>query len=427
MPKLKRTAPAPFTITTTTGVPASTSAQKVEDPKTALPPHPLNLIFYGPPGTGKTYAAVERALALLGLRQENPVVNQHIFHQLLGDRVEFITFHENYTYEDFVQGLKPDISRQAGTLIYTLRDGVFKRIADRALMNYRRATDLQFLKREKAFVYGLQKLLGPLERDEKDEITLQANNNQTFYLTGFSPGVIKVRYGKISMESDIIVSVLQQMFISHRRLHELYAGVEPNPYYDTILAHLLEYEREIPETEMPDTEIMPYVIIIDEINGAPLSKVFGELITLIEDDKRYGMPHALSAILPISGTEFVVPPNLYLIGTMNLTEKNRFAIDVAMRRRFEFEYLPPRVELIPEKWRDLFKRMNEALVLLKGPDYQLGHSFFMNDSMPLTYILNNKVIPLLYEYFERDHDQVHKMLDFAGIRHELFHGKWMIT
>lgn len=425
MPKIKLSAPPP-SITTTTGIPTSTSAQKAEEHKTALPPHPLNLIFYGPPGTGKTYAAVERALALLGLRQENPVANQHIFRQLLGDRIEFITFHENYTYEDFVQGLKPDISRQAGTLIYTLRDGVFKRIADRALMNFRRSTDLQFLKREKAFVYGLQKLLGPIERDEKDEIMLQTEH-QTFYLTGFSPGVIKVRYGKISMESDIIVSVLQQMFMSHRRLHELYAGVEPNPYYDTILTHLLESEKEIPETELPDTQILPYVIIIDEINGAPISKVFGELITLIEDDKRFGMPHFLTATLPTSGTEFAVPPNLYIIGTMNLTEKSRFGLDVAMRRRFEFEYVPPRVELVPERWQEVFKRLNEAIVLLKGPDYQLGHSYFMNESLPLSYILNNKIIPLLYEYFERDHDQVHKMLDYAGVRHDLFHGKWMIS
>ena len=263
--------------------------------------HPLNSILYGAPGTGKTYATPEYSLAIIHNRpiddsekdQTARAAVMEEYNGLIEDgRIVFTTYHQNYGYEDFIQGLRPDTRN--GGLSFKNVDGVFKTIVDRA-------------------------------------ITDQEND---------------------------------------------------------------------------------YVIVIDEINRANISKVFGELITLIEDDKRWGELNQTSASLP-SGEIFAVPNNLYIVGTMNSSDKSISLIDAALRRRFEFIEQRPNSSLIKDaKTKAIFEKLNEKLVSeLDSTDLLVGHSYFIGKTeLDLEKIFNNKIIPLLYEYFYDNRKKVASIL-----------------
>lgn len=142
-----------------------------------------------------------------------------------------------------------------------------------------------------------------------------------------------------------------------------------------------------------------FVLIIDEINRANISKVFGELITLLEDDKRLGGSNELKITLPNGEKEFGVPPNLYIIGTMNTADKSIALIDIALRRRFEFVGYYPDYESLEPEAATLLQKINEEIYKLKNSaDYLIGHAYFMKDKAIET-TLRNKVVPLLMEYF----------------------------
>jgi 5-methylcytosine-specific restriction protein B len=156
-----------------------------------------------------------------------------------------------------------------------------------------------------------------------------------------------------------------------------------------------------------------YVIIIDEINRANISKVFGELITLIEEDKRDGEVNAVRVVLP-SGSSFTVPNNLYIIGTMNSADKSISLIDTALRRRFDFIEVIPRAEFIEnEMLRGIMKKLNESLVNeLDSTDLLIGHSYFMGKTeADICNIMNRNIIPLLYEYFYDNSKKVKALVE----------------
>ena len=156
-----------------------------------------------------------------------------------------------------------------------------------------------------------------------------------------------------------------------------------------------------------------YVIIIDEINRANISKVFGELITLIEDDKRWGEVNETCATLQ-SGDVFAVPNNLYIVGTMNSADKSISLIDAALRRRFVFKEQRPNAELIKDQiLRAYFIKLNAYLYdSLGNADLLVGHSYFMNKTTKdLPEIMNDSIIPLLYEYFYDNKKNVNKALE----------------
>lgn len=252
--------------------------------------NPMNFIVYGAPGTGKTYSMPEYAEAIIANRKADLTPKTVAERKSLMDayrehikkgQIVFTTFHQNYGYEEFIQGLRPD--NESEKLSFKIVDGVFKKIADIAL-------------------------------NDKD-------NN--------------------------------------------------------------------------------YVIIIDEINRANISKVFGELITLIEEDKRWGEVNE-SCVTLQSGDVFAVPNNLYIIGTMNSADKSISLIDAALRRRFSFIEQKPDASLIGNKiLKGVFSKLNERLVVeLDSTDLLIGHSYFMNrEEGDLEEILNCNIIPLLYEYF----------------------------
>lgn len=141
------------------------------------------------------------------------------------------------------------------------------------------------------------------------------------------------------------------------------------------------------------------------------------MITLIEDDKRYGQINEMKVTLP-SGEPLCVPSNLFIIGTMNTADKSIALLDIALRRRFEFKKVFPDADLIEAPYGELLNKINAQMVAQKGPDYQLGHAYFMpknGNGLDVKDVFDNKIIPLLYEYFMNDGDAVKNVLTAAGI------------
>ena len=157
-----------------------------------------------------------------------------------------------------------------------------------------------------------------------------------------------------------------------------------------------------------------YVMIIDEINRGNVANIFGELISLIEDDKRLGASEELGAELPYSHDIFSVPKNVYIIGTMNTADRSVEALDSALRRRFTFKEMMPKAELVPEEnnVRSIFKIINQRIEVLKDREHQIGHSYFMgvNSEEGLKAVIYDKIIPLLQEYFYGDYEKIQLVL-----------------
>lgn len=270
------------------------------------PDFPLNQILYGPPGTGKTYHTVIKAMGIIDKQTyqspseaEYDALKERFDSLRAAGQITFITFHQNYSYEDFMVGIRPNL--QDGQISYKLYEGPFKQIADKA----------------------------------KND---SANN---------------------------------------------------------------------------------YVLIIDEINRGNISKIFGELITLIEADKRYGNKHALSTPLLYhkdGETEFSVPNNLYIIGTMNTADKSIALVDIALRRRFVFEEMMPKAELLnPVEGFDLpgwFARLNQKITAELDRDHQIGHSYFMEVKTidELQQKFYQCILPLLKEYFYGNPDKLKEII-----------------
>jgi hypothetical protein len=374
---------------------------------------PLNTILYGPPGTGKTYNTILKAAQIVENRALDDYSQaQEIFKAHLGDRIEFITFHQNYSYEDFIQGLRPDVDN-GSTLLFEKRDGVFKRIADRALKNLKDADNPRQAKLP--FVEVLEQFFAPLNNGESVELEVKMKR-VSYFITGVTTKSIEFRKADGDSAHTLSIETLRKMYDKgHNDI--IKGGLQP--YYNPLLHLFLELGRKA----IVHVERHNYVIVIDEINRANISRVFGELITLIEPDKRSHGEHPLSCTLP-SGEEFIVPSNLSIIGTMNTADKSIALLDIALRRRFEFEPMYPLYEIPNQTVHepDILKRINAQIVKLKGHDFQIGHSYFMGSSFRLDEAMNKKVIPLLLEYFLNDEKEVRGILQNAGLT--VIEGRW---
>jgi 5-methylcytosine-specific restriction protein B len=394
--------------------------------------HPLNTILYGPPGTGKTYSTILLAAKIIEEREiENYEEALQIFNEYLHDRIEFITFHQNFSYEDFIQGLRPD-TRNDSELVFRKVDGVFKRIADRALENLINAEkEPNILEDEKRFEIALDEFINEIQNYGEDIFPI----NNAAYISEIEDDAFRFN-GKNwkSRQNDVRMkfSDLKEFFIQDVKTRkDILQLTTVNGLAKQDATYFLEVYKKIlkhlPPKDMNHVERVQkenFVIIIDEINRANISRVFGELITLIEPDKRSHGAIPMEVQLP-SGDYFKVPSNLYIIGTMNTADKSIALLDIALRRRFEFEALYPRYDLKGLHAKETLRNINDQIVKSKGYDFQIGHGYFMGDNWDYKKQMNNKIIPLLLEYYMNDKKEVVGILKNAEV--DIDDGKWPLT
>ena len=427
----------------------------------AMKDYSKNLIFYGPPGTGKTYETVSLAAEIIEDRViENYSDALEIFNNNLGSRIEFITFHQNYSYEDFIQGLRPDTDN-SDSLNFERKDGVFHRIATNALFEYYKAAQKGNVQHEEL----KDKKIGEIYLDffeylkQLENKTFKTINNAEVQIHELNKNKnISLRHGQRNKTYVVSAKRLMKLFAAYPEIEDIkninndirdvIGGCNATMYWVILKEFIrfyndytlevdedfspeenleeIEYEvkKEILSTfDLADTadidqsQIKKYVIIIDEINRANISRVFGELITLIEPDKRSHGEIPLRCTLP-SGEEFIVPSNLYIIGTMNTADKSIALLDIALRRRFVFVPMYPKYEIEGYDIHDteILKVINEQILQRKGHDFQIGHSYFMGNNYDRIFNLNNKVIPLLLEYFMNDEEEVKEILKAADLQ-----------
>lgn len=383
---------------------------------------PLNTILYGPPGTGKTYNTILRAAEII----ENRKIDTYdealeIFKDNLHDQIEFITFHQNYSYEDFIQGLRPETDNKS-SLVFDKKDGVFKKIADKALENLKLIQKAPAeLSSEAKFDKALELFSDKiLESEDKFKI------NDTAYIFEVEEDAFRYTGEKWTNHANGLrmkFTDLKEFYRNNVKSRKDIKGLssisglanQHATYYYLVFAEIIKLLPKKAEEPKKVTR-KNFVIIIDEINRANISRVFGELITLIEPDKRSHGSIPLEARLP-SGDPFIVPSNLFIIGTMNTADKSIALLDIALRRRFEFESMYPKYEITGQEIYDveILKKINEQIIKSKGHDFQIGHAYFMGDNKGLVQRMNKKVIPLLLEYYMNDEKEVKGILNSAGL------------
>lgn len=420
-----------------------------------------NIILYGPPGTGKTYNSIELAYEIInGSDAPSHKVAQDFFKQERGNQIEFITFHQNYAYEDFVQGLKPDFDNPE--LRFSKVNGGFFNICTNAIFEYYLEYAKQLPKSSgpdfqvifNSFVdwlksTGLQSITFKTKEGNPIKIKDIVNDKYIHAVHGesdvkhtvSSDRLEKLFYafndiGEIKNVKDDISEVIggcnasifwtffNELLAFEKRNKEDLKQTVNELAIDSDIFDLEEKRKRINEVgldklstfiENNNSEVPRYVLIIDEINRANISRVFGELITLIESDKRLGQKHEIISTLP-SGDAFAIPPNVIIIGTMNTADKSIALVDIALRRRFEFRKKYPlyKEDELNVHFSDELKKMNKKIRELKTPDFQIGHSYFMDDDFDLDYTMNNKIIPLLYEYFMNNTESIKEVLQVWG-------------
>ncbi|MCH3690044.1 AAA family ATPase [Campylobacter lari] len=401
---------------------------------------PLNQILYGPPGTGKTYHTIDKALEILG---EN-LVSRHekkakFDEYVKNGQIVFTTFHQSYGYEEFVEGIKPIIDNDENSqeLKYEIKNGVFKELCDKSLKNYissiqnENETDLDKLIFEFAN-YINQNYLDkgnefPLENKVNvKKILLNSKDEYRSFLLG----------GSIKSPQRLTIDVIKRDyldFINGRILS--FKDIKPKydsqsdyhgnaTYYFMFYKKLKEFEGlQNEKFKIKKDNLKPYIIIIDEINRGNVSKIFGELITLIEPSKRIGESEGLKVTLPYSGEKFGVPKNVYIVGTMNTADRSITSLDTALRRRFEFvEMMPDAEELEKSKYKDvnlkkLLEAINTRIEYLLDREKTIGHAFFIGveNLNNLKNVFQNKIIPLLQEYFYNDYALIKVVLNDNGM------------
>lgn len=388
-----------------------------------------NIMLYGAPGVGKTHN-YKKLVSLIesGKYNESDIFESIIENQKLDididktfetikneKRIEFVTFHQSYSYEDFIEGFRPSENTHI-----ELEDGIFKLICNKA-KNQVKETKFQHISFDEAFdilrtqyieneldkIYSVSNVEIVIHEFKEKTIKVQSSNaKDTQYVkkSDLETVVQSILNNEVQKPSDIKNLDVKKDTIS---LGGLYY-----PIAKKIVEIINDNKKSIEEKEKN------FYIVIDEINRGNISKIFGELITLIEEDKR----DAYEVTLPYSKEKFKIPSNLYIIATMNSTDKSIATIDIALRRRFTFLKMEPKEELVKnENAKALMKELNEYIKKTIGKDYQLGHSYFMKieNEDDLSFVKEYKIKPLLEEYFYGDNENYKKDLKILGFEDEL--------
>lgn len=345
---------------------------------------PKNVILYGPPGTGKTYTTIDMAVSIAdGASSNKHEINKAKFDVLRKEgRIEFVTFHQNYSYEDFMVGLKPDVENEQ--LRFRSHRGIFYEVAQRARDNYLASKGNVPL--AKSFEEALNEKIGPFVLKGED-VLVEMTSGVNFKISDITDYAIHFKKPKGDSNHSLSIQTLRDI-IEAKRLAPSGLSAYYNPFVAEIKQLMTPAVGAVTET------LKNYVLVIDEINRANISRVFGELITLLEDDKRLGEENELRITLPNGETDFCVPPNLFIIGTMNTADKSIALIDIALRRRFEFiaKYPEYEIEGLNAEESALLKKLNASIYeKKKSADYLIGHAYFMK-KLPIDYVLKNRVI-----------------------------------
>lgn len=438
-----------------------------------------NMILFGPPGTGKTYYTVLYAVAICEGKTLEEVEKMDYkdvkkrYDELLGQekRIAFTTFHQSYSYEVFIEGILPVMDEDSTEMQYKIVPGVFKSFCERAkeekiqepalgisdnpriwhvLLDGSGKSDLK----KRCFANNYIKIgwtdVDPIVTDQT-----VVNDKARAILLNFQeemqPGdIVLIQEHNTSIDGIAVITgeyvfedddekfprTRQVRWIA-KDIHEDVMALNDNVHLDRKSVYRLK-NMEISEvmklvekyTEKHFTVAKnekPFVFIIDEINRGNISKIFGELITLVEETKRLGEPEAMTAILPYSGKAhpFGIPNNVYIIGTMNTADRSIALMDTALRRRFNFIEMMPKVERLHDAYvedrgirvnaQDLLTAINGRIEFLFDREHMIGHSFFWglkkdHSLDKLSEIFKTSVVPLLQEYFYDDFEKIQLVL-----------------
>lgn len=413
-----------------------------------------NTILYGPPGTGKTYNTVKYAVAIC---EERPLSDYEDmdyseilqrYDQLKADnRIAFTTFHQSYGYEEFIEGIKPIIEDENNEIGYKVEPGIFKRFCELAS----RPSEMKADPSSSIWFMNLDTDNGKRKEDcfQKDEVNAYLTEDDAWgrerFIDGMQIGDYVLSYAGSSLYIDAIGEIKSEA------LQEESGG--ENNWYRKVTWHRLESKTNVRAINggkyLPtfsiakmnhmkvsdmlklisdghgEGEKKPFVFIIDEINRGNISKIFGELITLIEVTKRAGADEAMETTLPYSGEYFSVPDNVYILGTMNTADRSIALMDTALRRRFNFVEMMPDANVIEGIMvsadgetldvANMLRAINQRIEYLYDREHTIGHAFFTrlrgNNSMEcLAGIFKNNVVPLLQEYFYEDYEKIQMVL-----------------
>lgn len=449
---------------------------------------PLNQILYGPPGTGKTYHTIEAAVKAAEpeftwkKREELKVAYDRLVSE---KRIRFVTFHQSYGYEEFVEGLTAETTEDK-QIVYSVKDGVFKSICDDASVSEKQVSSeiqsrgrvwklsIEGTHKNEAKTYCFEHNIGAIGWAETGDLSLDKRNeyfsnlgtnnqNSLIYFTNEmakgdlvlcidsitsveAVGVVTDEYQYIEKgvptRSDFchqrpIKWLAKDFSVDFKSLNGDKQFSLPTCYplsrlsVNDVLNHLQVNGVDVHafNGELNKQQKNNYVLVIDEINRGNISKIFGELITLIEDSKRRGSEESISLDLPYSNKPFSVPNNLFIIGTMNTADRSLAMMDTALRRRFDFVEMMPKPEVFLETSKvkgidlhRLLRAVNQRIEILYDREHTLGHAFFMpvkefvdggdeeQAFSALVLVFQNKIIPLLEEYFFEDWSKIRLVL-----------------
>ncbi|MNK63566.1 5-methylcytosine-specific restriction enzyme B [compost metagenome] len=402
---------------------------------------PLNQILYGPPGTGKTHNTINKAISIANpefdLNQNRKILKSEYDRLVETGQIVFTTFHQSMSYEDFIEGIKPQIEEDSDGnkyVIYEIKDGVFKLISKKA---QEKRLGQETIAHQFTFDDAWGSIINEanlgLENNNPVQLTIQTPNLGLKIVDVTEKGNLKLKPIYSEEAKEYIVSysrtkILQEAFPDlsvikniDKEFRAVIGGSNSTAYWAVInyINNKINSEKKS-TTQEKVLPSLPHVLIIDEINRGNVSQIFGELITLIEESKRLGNSEELQAILPYSKKKFGVPSNLYIIGTMNTADRSVEALDTALRRRFSFIEMMPDSNVVEEgEFKDyprvnVMEKINQRIELLLDKNYTLGHSYFIKDEFKSSF--KNEIIPLLQEYFYNDCGKIGLILGKGFVR-----------